>query len=528
MSRMISFKKLQLINVSKLPLVKSVVLIFCSVQLLGCGSISSYNFKPKTPPTNWIAPLPSVQAHNGTLLDLKHWWQQFNDPDLITLIDAAETVSPDIESAKERVTESQAAVLLANSTLLPNITAEANASRSKSGVIFSSGNALGVDVNASWELDVWGKNKADVNEESAKLVGTKALWHEARILVAAETAKQYINYRTCENLQAIAQENAESTAKTEHLTQLMVKAGLQASASQAEGQSAEAANQLKKQALQCTLIVKSLVALTAIAEPTLKVMLSKNVGVIPAPLGIEVIAVPAKTLTQRPDVLNAERNVDAASFEITYSEAERYPRLSLAGNIGLTYDSSARSFTNNRRLRALDGLTWSIGPLAVALPLFDGGEREAKIIVAKAQYEAAKSVYESVVRNAVREVEQSLATLNSTELREVDIKKSAERFQISYAEVEARYKASLANLFELEDARRANLDAKRNLIEVQNERVLAWISLYHAMGGGWTMAENTLPKDTPKLIMERKLRLNPQTSQATTKSQNIQNVTLIR
>ncbi len=522
---MLSFKKLQPPEICEVTYNRWIFVAFVLVLLPGCGLIPTNIFKPKTPPANWIAPLPSTQAHNGKLMDLKSWWQQFNDPQLIELIEAAEVVSPDIESAKARVAQSQAAVVQTESQLLPSITAEASASRNKSGVIFSSGNALSVDVNASWELDVWGKNKADKNEESAKLTGTKALWHEARVIVAAETAKQYINYRACENLQAIAQKNADSTAKTEHLSQLTAKAGLLASssASQAEGQAAEAANQLKKQSLQCTLIVKSLVAMTAIAEPMLREILTKNTGAIPMPSGIDVLAIPAKTLAQRPDVLNAERNVAAASFEIIYNIAQRYPRLSLAGNIGLTYDSSARSFAMNKRLNAIDGLTWSIGPLAVTVPLFDGGAREANVVAAKAQYEAAKSVYESVARNAVREVEEALATLNSTELREVDVKKAADRFRATYAGSQARYDASLANLFELEEARRASLKADINVVELKDERVLAWISLYHAMGGGWTIAENTLPNDSPKLILDQKLTLIPQAATAELHSQNMQN-----
>ena len=489
-------------------------LIICGASLSlfslsGCSHMPLNTFKPTAPPASWIEPLPYIQAHDGKLSDLKSWWQQFNDPQLVQLIEAAQAVNADIETAKARVVASQAAVAVTESQLLPSVTAEVSASRSRNGVIFPTANAVSVDVNASWELDVWGKNASDNNEEHAKLTGVKALWHDARVIVAAETAKQYINYRLCENLTDIAQKNSDSANKTEELSQLTAKAGFLATSnvSQAEGQAAEAENQLKRQLLQCKLIVKSLVAITAVSEPRLREILAKNAKVIPIPTNITVGAVPAKILEQRPDVLNAERNVAAASFEINYAVAQRYPRLSLAGSIGLTYDTSARNLLFNRRGTALDGLTWSIGPLAVSLPLFDAGVREANIDAAKAQYEAAKSIYESVVRNAVREVEESLAILNSTTLREIDVRKAANRFEISYKASQARYEASLANLFELEEARRASLQADTSLFTLQNERVLAWISLYHATGGGWTEAQNTLPQDTPVLILDRELKL---------------------
>ena len=321
------------------------------------------------------------------------------------------------------------------------------------------------------------------------------------MLVAAQTATDYANYRLCENLNVVAKNNAESSSETARLSNLTAKAGFlaPASASQSEAQAAEAVNLQKKQALQCTLNIKSLVAITAIPEPELVSKLAKNSGVMPSPAGIEVTEMPADLLAQRPDVLNAERNVAAASFEITANEAQRYPRLSLAGNIALSYDSFSRTFSKNKS--TLDGLTWSIGPLAVSLPVFDAGVRAANIQNAKAQYEASKVTYESVTRNAVREVEEALATLNSTAQRFENASKAAEGFKISLDATEARNKASLGNLFELEEARRASLQATNNLLILENERVLAWISLYRAMGGGWIVALNS-----PTLIFDHNLK----------------------
>ncbi len=490
-------------------------LIHCALlSLLGlsaCSMSHVNSFKPHPPADGWIEPLPTKQAHDGQLSGLKNWWQQFNDPALIQLIEAAQKVSPDIESAKARVIAAQTSVTVADAQLLPAITAEASASRGRSGqvlptangVTFPTSNSLGINASASWELDVWGKNKAAKNEESAKLAGTNALWHEARIIVAAQTANQYINYRLCENLSNVAKNNADSSSETARLSDLTAKAGFlaPASASQSRAQASEAENQLKKQALQCTLIIKSLVALTAIPEADLKGLLAKNTGVVPMPIGVEVSEIPAKLLAQRPDVLNAERNVDAASFEIALNEAQRYPRLSLAGNIGLSYDSSAHKLMTNRRRSTLDGLTWSIGPIAVSLPIFDAGVRAANINAAKAQYEAAKSTYESVARNAVREVEEAMATLNSTALRLDDVNKAADGFSLSLTATEVRYKANLANLFELEEARRASFQAHSNVYTLKNEQALAWVSLYRAMGGGWTEVLNT-----PILTFDRELK----------------------
>ena len=351
--------------------------LFCLLGLSACSMPHVNSFKPVSPADKWLEPLPSTQAHNGKLSDLKNWWAQFNDSTLITLIEAAQTVSPDIESAKARVIAARSSTTIADAQLLPAITLSGSASRGRSGQIlptatgitFPTSNTLGINASASWELDVWGKNKAEQNEEKAKLAGTNALWHEARVIVAAQIANDYINYRLCENLSKISKQTADSSSETARLSDLTSKAGFlaTASASQAIAQASEARNQFQKQTLQCTLIIKNIVVLTAIAEPELRVLLAKNTGVMPMPSGIEVSEIPAKLLNQRPDVLNAERNVDAASFEIVYNEAQRYPRLSLAGNIGLAYDSASHKLMTNRRRSSLNGLTWSIGPIEVSL-----------------------------------------------------------------------------------------------------------------------------------------------------------------
>jgi outer membrane protein, multidrug efflux system len=492
-----------------------IVSLLISSLLSGCAYYDSLVHKKKTPPASlapntpatWQATLP----HDGSITDLKNWWQQFNDPLLVQLIESAQNVSADVATAKAQIVAAQSAVTTQDAASKPNVSLDANASRSQDSLLFPPKTNVGVGLNASWELDIWGKNKAAKSSEEAQLTGKQALWHDARIIVAAETAKHYVNYRLCENLTMVAKKNAESTAETAHLSNLTAKAGFLASATanQAEAQAAEAQNQLKKQQLQCVLLVKSLVALTAMPEPDLQTALDKNSGLMPKPVGIAVDTVPANALVQRPDVLNAERNVAAASFEVISTQKARYPSLSLAGNVGWAYDTTSSLFSPNRKVKASDGFTWSIGPIAVSMPIFDAGLRRANLNAAKAQYTAAKSIYESVARNAVREVEESLATLNSAAMRLDDVNNAASGFKASLDATQLRYAANLANLFELEEARRAHLQAQNNVLTLENERVLAWISLYRAIGGGWTSfnagvnnGSKNLAETEPKLKMD--------------------------
>ena len=254
-----------------------------------------------------------------------------------------------------------------------------------------------------------------------------------------------------------------------------------ANAALARASAAQAQSTLTQQRAACEIAIKGLVALTALPEPALRGRLAAGTARIPQPAQIGVREVPVEVLAQRPDVYAAAREVIAASADVSQSQAQRLPRITLAGNIGpARFESSAGN---------LSGTLWSIGPIAVALPLFDGGRRRANTEAARARYDEAVAVYQGRLRNAVREVEEALVTLQSTDERSTSAQTATDGFESSYRATEARFKGGLASLFELEDARRTALQAQSALIELRRERVAAWIALYRALGGGWSASE---------------------------------------
>jgi outer membrane protein, multidrug efflux system len=186
-------------------------------------------------------------------------------------------------------------------------------------------------------------------------------------------------------------------------------------------------------------------------------------------------------LAQRPDVYQAEREVAAASADVGSARAQRFPRLSLTGSIAAGRVHAGGVGT--------DLQTWSIGPLALTLPIFDGGRRAANVDAAQARYEEAAALYAARVRQAVREVEEALVNLDSARARGEDARVAAQGYRVSFTATEARYRSGLASLVELEDARRTLLAAETALVGLQREHAAAWIALYRAMGGGWTRAD---------------------------------------
>jgi multidrug efflux system outer membrane protein len=439
------------------------------------------------PPAQWQAPLP----HGGQSGELARWWQQFDDPVLPALITAAQAASPTLASARSRIEQARAARTGAGAALGPTLDASANLSRGRFDLASPVGTSASAGLLAAWELDVFGANRAGRNAAQARFEGAQAAWHEARVSVAAETASAYLALRACEAQLVPTEQDAQSRAETARLTDLAARSGFQAPASAelARASAAQGNAGLTQQRAQCELGVKALVALTALPEPALRAQLAAASAKLPQPAALGVDSVPAQVLAQRPDVYNAERELSAAAADAAQARAQRWPRVSLSGSITPTRFETGGVST--------DGTLWSVGPVTVSLPLFDGGRLRANADAAQARYDAAASSYAASLRSAVREVEEALITLQSTAARGDDARIAAEGFERSYRAVESRYKGGLASLFELEDARRSALSAQSALIDLQRERVAAWIALYRALGGGWDAASIQAGHATP-------------------------------
>ncbi|MBE3023563.1 RND transporter [Janthinobacterium sp. BJB1] len=424
-------------------------------------------------PAQWQAPLP----HNGNLPELAGWWQRQGDALLVELITDAQQASPTVAAARTRIVQARADRVASGATLAPKLDATGSVVRTSQQSLQPGGTTSQAALQASWEIDVFGANGATRDAAQERYDSARALWHEARVSVAAEVANQYYLLRACRQLQAVAEQDAVSRRDSARLTALSAGAGFQppANAALARASAAEGASRAIEQRASCDVEVKALVALSAMPEDALRRKLDANPAVLPSPVAIA--ALPAQTLAQRPDVYSAEREVAAASFEVRGAQAQRYPRLSLTGSIGKGNIRSGGS--------SITASTWSIGPLAVSLPIFDGGTRRAQVDAATARYDEAVVKYRAGVRQAVREVEEALVNLGSTEARSEHAMTALEGYRVSFVATEERYKNGLASLIELEDARRTRLAAENTVVNLERERSAAWVALYRAAGGGW-------------------------------------------
>lgn len=430
----------------------------------------------------WQAPLP----HGGSSSELPRWWSQFNDPTLPALIAAAQDASPTLASARARIERARASRVAAGAALLPHVDAVANASsgRSLPGSATLSSASLG--AQAGWELDLFGGVAAGRDAAQARLAGAQAGWHDARVSVAAEVASSYLALRACEAQAAQSRLDSNSRDETGRLTDLSARAGFTApaDAALARAGAAQARSLWTAQRALCDALVKGLVEATDLPEATLRQRLDAGTALLPQPAPIAVSTLPAALLSQRPDLAQAARAVEAAAGDRAQSLAGERPRVSLSGSFAAM---TVRSGGINSQ-----GTTWALGPLVLSLPLFDGGARRAATAAAKASYDEAVALYQGQVRRAVREVETALVALDASVKRQADAESAARDFEASLVATQARQKSGLASLLDLEAARRNAVQAQSALIDLQRERAAAWIALYRALGGGWS-ADDALP-----------------------------------
>jgi outer membrane protein, multidrug efflux system len=393
-----------------------------SLGLVACAAFDDSSPAAVNVAAAWQAPLP----HGGDVGELRRWWTQFDDPVLARLIDAAESASPTIASAGARIADARARRAAAGAALLPSLDANANVVRGRQDLTLPGGSSLGASLQASWELDVFGRRRAGRDAATARVAGAEASWHDARVVVAAETASQYLSLRACESLLAQARLDAASRAETARLTELSMASGFESRANAAltRASAAQGLVSVRQQGEQCERDVKALVALTGWAEPELRGQLASETAHLPAPAALAVPAVPAAALAQRPDVFARARDVVAASADIGEARAAQWPTITLAGSVGAARFESG--------LGSLSGTTWSIGPVAVSLPLFDAGARRANVVAARARYDEAVSAYAATLRNAIRDTENALIALQGTADRSADAQVAADNFEVSY------------------------------------------------------------------------------------------------
>jgi outer membrane protein, multidrug efflux system len=432
--------------------------------------------------TKWFASAATV-AHGASQADLSQWWSQLNDPVLVELIEQAQKHSVTANQALLRVAQARNGVAQLDATQLPSL--DASFSTNRAAFTFGGPIALRTQTQAQllagWEIDLFGARYRESQAAIARLKARQNDWHDARVVLAADTANLYVQYRFCEQQVLVLEADQKSRAETARITTLAADAGFQppSNAAVLRASAADANRRAIQQRAECVINIKSLVALTAMDEAAMISKLAGNSARLPVLTTFSLVSIPAAVLGQRPDLMSAEFELAAANADIGANEAAKYPRLSLSGAIG-----PFRFVSGGQTLGAT---TWSIGP-AISLPLFDGGRRNANIDLAKTTYAIQSELYRAKARQAVKEVEEALVRIAVSNDRQSDTETAAKGFKQALNAAQSKWQVGVGSLLELEDARRQSLAADVETGILKRDQLLAWIGLYRAVGGGWSPA----------------------------------------
>ncbi|KAF1046047.1 MAG: Outer membrane protein OprJ [Herbaspirillum frisingense] len=457
--------------------------------LIGCATGQLPPQVDAQAPSSWReawpdAPLP----HQGEPARLQEWWRGYGDAALTQLIDAAQRNSPSLAAARTRMAQAGADHATAWAALRPRLDGQVAVVREsvhetgRRRTDLASTAQLG--LQASWDLDLAGGQRAARHAAMLRAAGATRGWHAARVAVAAETAQYYFALRHCRRQNDLMRQEAAAQRRVEALSAAMAQAGMEAALGHAQesARSAQSDLQVADLGARCKAEIKSLTALTGVDETELHVWLDEA-GELPDPDAgaFRLQALPAQLLRQRPDVLAAESDVAAASAEFDQVQRSRYPRLTLRGTIGVAKsragDSGAGTFT-----------TWNLGPLALDVPLYDGGAHGAAVEASQARYAEAVSHYRASVRKAVADVETALLELNAGAERSRALQALLRSRDTELRSARAAYRAGLASEAQWRQAQRSWLAGRIEEGERRHQRRMAWLALYRAVGGGWQAA----------------------------------------
>ncbi len=446
--------------------------------LAGCASTAPPGAALPTPPvpTAWSATPDTRAVPAAVATPLAQWWQRFGDPQMTDLVAQALQAHTSVRSARAALQQARAQAQVQQAGLLPSVNASGSAQRSRSGG--STGNNFQLGFDAAWEPDVFGRLNAGADASEADARAAQASLDQVQVSLAAEVALNYITLRGQQERLSIARRNLTSQRETLQMTDWRVQAGLTTSlvSEQARAAAEQTAAQVPQLEASLAQSRHALAVLTGRAPGALDSLLASPRAVPQAPDDL-VLAIPAETLRQRPDIRQAEERIAAALARVAQADAARYPSFRISGSLGL------RALT----LGALgDGASVVHSLLGgISVPLFDGGAARAQVRVQEAVLEQARVNYEATVLTALQDVEDALVALRGERERLVHLQAAADAAGNAALLAQNRYESGLIDF-------QAVLDTQRTLLSTQDSVATSianagadHVRLYKALGGGW-------------------------------------------
>lgn len=453
--------------------------LVAAAALAACGTAPTVQ-APKAP----ALPATFAQAPTGAAATepAAAFWRGFNDAELDTLVAEALQANTDVRIALARVQESRALLRQAGASDLPTIGATASAGRARVQTETfgtTAGNSVGAGLQASWEIDLFYRGADEKDAARADLAAGEALVQATRLAVAGDVARHYFELRGLQERLRVAQESLMTQREAMKLVQARLDAGrgtaLDTERARALVLGTEAA--VPALELQVVLARQRIAVLLGQVPSALDTRLAAAKplpGMAAVPLA--GIGSPEQLLRRRPDLIAAEQQAAAAAARVGEAHKSRFPKLTLAGALGV----------NAGRVADLGDSASFIYNLGAQLlvTLFDSGANQARVDAAAARNDAAVAVYDRAVLLALEDTEGALAGYTRTAQQAQALFGAAQAADKAAEIARGRFQAGVSDFLAVLDAERERLSARDRLVQAQAAAAVSVVGVYKALGGG--------------------------------------------
>lgn len=439
-------------------------LLLVSILLTGCVTQQEWTEPPA--PDTWETTAPSVTTN-----ELSAWWTTFNDPALTEFVEMALTNSPVQQIAVARIEEARGLRRTSKASLLPHIGMRGQTGREREATYASTGDFYTAGFDATFELDLFGKNRNTLQAAAAQLRALEAQSQQVEITLAGDVARAYIDYRAATKQQTLAEKNLQSQEATLQLVEQQCNLGetpqLDVERSETLVNTTRASiPEFKRRAENARL---QLAVLTG-QRPQAVSLPVTDCNCIPGADLSPLMLAPAEVLANRPDIRNAAALLEAQTALTKATIAELFPTISLTGFFGLAEGvlfDSARVWNG-----AIDG----------AVTLIDFGRIEGEIDASQAREKQAYANYRLTVLQAIADVETAMVDQKRISEQRVSLQKAHNNSVAALKLSEELYREGEISFLDVLDAQRTVHSSDSSLATAEAAQAQSIVRLYKSLG----------------------------------------------
>jgi len=453
-----------------------------SIYLTGCSAITNYT--ATEPPEHEILAAPEewqTTTKEPPPPQPAQWIKDFNDPILERLIREAQVNNQNLKASAARVEVAIARARIAGADLYPEVTGSLDARRHRSNsesnndVNSNYTTNLGLGVDVSWEIDLWGRLSSRASAATLEFEVSQAEWQAAQLSLAAGVARSWFNLAEAQLQLKLVEQRLNNLSDNLSTIEEDFKLGLRGALDVYLARADVAAEHAR---------IASRSATVHDAKRTLEVLLGrypkgliKSVNDLtpltsPIPSGL-----PSELLIRRPDLIASQKQLEASDQRVAAAHADRFPRLSLTGNLGTRSDDLSNLISS-------DYLVWSVFS-GLTAPLFDAGRLEAEEERSRANAKIAEDNYNQALLTAFKEVETGLRNEHLLKEQESALKQAVEESIAAEDLAFEQYQSGLLDFITVLESQRRSFGAQSTEIEIRNQRLQNRINLYLALGGAF-------------------------------------------